>query len=250
MATASSPPLVVCDQLTVSRRRRTVLHGIDLELRAGVVAIAGANGSGKSTLLDAVAGLLACRGGRLTVAGNDITTRAGHRSARGSFAYLPQHADFPARFTVAAAVTYGAWLQRVDDAPAAVAAAMDQVGLRDHAGDRLSTLSGGMRQRALLAQAIVHQPPVLLLDEPTVGLDAEHRHQLRSFLERHADHGRLVVLSTHLADDLHLAGRIVVLNEGRIAFDGAPEALAGLGDGPTPLETALRTLDRPAAADR
>jgi ABC-2 type transport system ATP-binding protein len=215
-----------------------VLAGIDLVVGPGVTVVAGANGSGKSTLLRVLAGLHRIRRGRVRVAGAELTARPGRRAARGTVGYLAQDADFPGTFTVAEAVAYGAWLQRIHAGSPRVARSIDRVGLAALADRPLGRLSGGEHRRALLAQAMVHEPPVLLLDEPTVGLDATHRLELHAVLRRHVGEGgpagarRCVVVVTHHGDDVvRLADRVVVLARGRVAFDGSVDGLASVVDG-------------------
>jgi|GEM_PF-1803467 len=245
--------LVRCADVVVRRRNQRTLSGVSLQLGAGVVALAGANGSGKSTLLQCLTGLLPVEAGSIAVGGHDVASAPGRRAARRVFGFLPQRADFPGSFTVEESVAYGGWLHRAPLDGDAVAAAIERVGLTADRRKKLSELSGGMRQRALLAQVTVHTPPIVLLDEPTVGLDAEHRHALRQFLADHAAAGsnNLVVFSTHLPDDIAAADRVIVLARGAVAFDGSPLGLAATAggelDGEVSIEVALRTLD---AVDR
>jgi ABC-2 type transport system ATP-binding protein len=231
-----------------------VLDGVDLELDAGVVAILGANGAGKSTLLGVLATLLPTTGGAVRVAGVDLGGRGGRRRVRASIGFLPQRADLPGDFRVRDALAYAAWLQRVPRSmrDEVIARTVEALQLEPLLGERLRTLSGGTKQRVLLAFALVHDPPVVLLDEPFVGIDATHRAEFRQLL---ADVGRerLVVFSTHGLDDVELvADRVVVLDRGRVVYDGGVEELAATGDRPDtsgverPLERALRELAREA----
>ena len=218
---------VAVSELTARLGGRTVLHGVSGRFEDGVVVLAGPNGAGKSTLLRVLATLLAF-GGAAEVAGCDLSTRPGRRQARQRLGFLPQEAAFPGEFTVEEAVGYSAWLHQVPapERRSRVAAAIEAVDLGARADEPLRTLSTGLRRRSFLAQAIVHQPPVLLLDEPTAGVDVEHRSEFRRMVRRLAE-GRLVVLSTHLTEEIEfLADRVVVLSAGRVRFDGAPADLA------------------------
>jgi ABC-2 type transport system ATP-binding protein len=207
----------------VERRGRTVLDAIDLRLDRGTCVVVGGNGAGKSSLLDVMAGLLEPAAGRVEIDGLDLSLRGRRRPSVG---LLPQHATFPERCTVAEAITYAAWLQRV---PAPRSAAVDRaLAAVDLVAERqvpLGRLSGGMRQRAHLAQALVHDPSVLLLDEPTAALDLVHAAALRDLLESLAS-TRCVVVTTHLVDDVaQLGGRVLVLRSGAIDFDGPADEL-------------------------
>jgi ABC-2 type transport system ATP-binding protein len=169
--------------------------------------------------------------------------------------YLPQNADFPGHFTVEEAVTYSAWLRGIKARRRreAVQTVIDGLDLGSQAGTRLKFLSGGNRQRAYIAQAIVHDPAVLLLDEPTTGIDVEHRIELRELLGR-VGRDRCVVMSTHHTEDIELLSqRVVSLRAGRVVFDGTPADLIGQVEGatrtavePTPearaIEIALRRM--------
>ena len=187
---------VAVSDLTAQLGGRTVLHDVSGRFDNGVVVLAGPNGAGKSTLLRILATLLPF-GGKAEVAGCDLSTRLGRRHARQRLGFLPQEAAFPDEFTVMEAVGYSAWLHRVpaNERPARVVAAIEAVDLGARSTEALRALSTGLRRRAFLAQAIVHQPPVLLLDEPTAGVDVEPRSEFRRLVRRLAA-GRLVVLST------------------------------------------------------
>lgn len=223
------------------------MRQLSCTLHQGVVAVAGANGAGKSTLLRALATLVPVARGQLEVAGADLTQRRGRALARRRLGFLGQHPAFPGSFRVEEAVRYAAWLHRVEDPEPAVERIMERLALGPIARDRLADLSGGTRHRALLAQAMVHDPAVLLLDEPTVGMDVEHRVQLRQDL-RAGSEQRLVVVSTHLTEDIELlADRVLVLRDGQVVFDGDPAALAEAGEAGAssrlrPIESALRAL--------
>ncbi|HEX5741064.1 MAG TPA: ATP-binding cassette domain-containing protein [Pilimelia sp.] len=218
--------------------RHLVLTGLDFALRAGVTGLLGPNGAGKSTLLRTLATVTPPRAGEVTVAGRVIRTDRGARRARELIGYLPQQATPTGSFTVFDAVRYSAWLRRVPDrqADGATRQAIAAVGLADRSGSRVSALSGGMRQRCRLAQSIVGGPRILLLDEPTVGLDPAQRLEFRELVRAFVadDPTRAVLISTHLIEDIAaLCQRVVVVCGGAIAFDGSPADMGGLGgDGP------------------
>ncbi|MFJ1565606.1 ABC transporter ATP-binding protein [Streptomyces erythrochromogenes] len=236
--------------LVVRYRARTALDIPDLSFRPGITALTGSNGSGKTTLLKACALLLRPTAGSVCLgdrASGD--RRSSLRRYRAAIGYLPQAPDFPGHFTVHEAITYSAWLRSVPRGRRAetVQRVVDDLNLTDVADARLASLSGGNRQRAHIAQAVVHEPAVLLLDEPTTGIDVEHRIELRGYLAR-LGRTRCVVLSTHHTEDIELlADRVVSLREGRVVFDGTPAELvaragAGAGQAARSVERALNDL--------
>ncbi|MFE6868182.1 ATP-binding cassette domain-containing protein [Kitasatospora sp. NPDC057692] len=229
-------------------RRRMAVDGLDLTLGTGVHGLLGPNGAGKTTLIRALATVLRPAGGELELLGQPLGGPGGYRALRRRIGYLPQQFGYYKRFTVREFVEYMAWLKEVPaaDVPAAVQRAVERVGLADRADERMRNLSGGMVRRAGIAQAIVNDPAVLLLDEPTVGLDPAQRLRLRQLLqELGAD--ACVVVSTHLVEDVAAACTDVVLfAEGRLVFQGAPERLAAAGgpehEGDSPLERGYSAL--------
>jgi ABC-2 type transport system ATP-binding protein len=179
-------------------------------------------------------------GGVLTVLGEDAA--AGRAAIRRRTGFLPQQLAFPARFTVAEYLTYAAWLKAVPTAGIGprVAQALDLVDLADRRDHRLKTLSGGMLRRAGIAQAIVHDPDLVVLDEPAAGLDPAQRVHLRDLIRVKAQ-AASVLISTHLVEDVVIADHVVVLNDGQAVFTGSVEELRVLGraeDGVSELESA------------
>lgn len=209
-------------------RDRPVLTGIDLTVPSvGVTALLGVNGSGKTTVLNLLATVTQPAAGTVEVLGRDAASTTALRTIRSSLGYLPQEASWTGSLNVAEFVEYFAWLRRLPrrTRQGAVKRALERTDTTRMAGRRLSTLSGGERQRAMLASAIVHEPALLVLDEPTVGLDPEQRHHFRRVLAEFAE-SRCVLLSTHLLEDVaDVASTVLVLHAGRIAFDGSPAEL-------------------------
>lgn len=233
--------------LTAGYGKRPVVENLSFSLGGGVVVLAGPNGAGKTTVLRVLATLLPFSGS-VRLAGHDVATPGGRRGARSQFGFLPQEAAFPEDFSVVEAVTYAAWLQRVgrSQRAEAVRSAVAAVGLDDRGSAPLRELSTGLRRRAFLAQAIVHRPPILLLDEPTAGIDTEHRAGFRRLVSN-LGKDRLVVLTTHLTEEIEfLADHVFVLGGGRIRFEGAPADLEAMADSARPderrVEAALRQL--------
>lgn len=243
-------PSVVVEELVAGYGRRRVLHGVDLSFGEGIVVLAGPNGAGKSTFLRVVATLLMPESGRVRVFGHDVAATRGRREARRSLGFLPQEPAFPGDFTVGDMLRYTTWVQRLPAAavPDALEWARRRFDLAEAWGTRLSRLSGGTRQRAFLAQATVHDPGLVLLDEPTLSVDPAHRAVFRDLLVQMAE-ARTVVLTTHLVEDMErLPARLIVIQSGKVAFDGSAEGLAAAGrsipalTAEHPLERALRAL--------
>nr|WP_250006355.1 ATP-binding cassette domain-containing protein [Actinoplanes sp. M2I2] len=242
--------------LRVKAGRHVAVNGLDLRLGTGVHGLLGPNGAGKTTLMRAVSTVHRPSGGSLRLLGEDATNGRVLRSLRRRLGYLPQHFGFYPRFTVREYVEYMAWLREMPKAaiPGAVQRAVERVGLTGRAGAKLKTLSGGMLRRVGIAQAIVNDPDLLLLDEPTVGLDPEQRVEFRTLL-RELGADSCVVVSTHLVEDVVAACTDVVLvDEGRLVWQGLPAELVRLGErggtGDSPAErgyTSLLTTHRSAA---
>jgi ABC-2 type transport system ATP-binding protein len=222
--------------------RTEAVRGVDLSIDTGVFGLLGPNGAGKTTLLRTMATVIPPSSGTIRLLGNDPAQRSACRRIRRRLGYLPQMLGYYPNFTVAEFVEYFALLKQIPHAHVghAVAQAIERVRLGDRARSKMRTLSGGMLRRAGIAQAIVNEPALLLLDEPTAGLDPEHRIEFRSLL-RDIGETATVVLSTHLAEDVQAAcDRVAVMRAGRIAFLGSTAQLITRGTaypvGDTPLE--------------
>lgn len=223
-----SAPLAVTD---VAKRYGAlrVLDGVDLEVPTGVTGLLGPNGAGKTTLLRVLASILPPDRGTVTFDGRALTTQSDRVAYRRGLGYLPQETGFPTRFTVHDFVEYLALLKEIDDPrtrAAEITRVLEAVGLEGRRSTRIRKLSGGMRRRLALAQALLGEPCVLLLDEPTTGLDPEQRVRLRSLI---SDHGRdrAVLLSTHQTEDVaSLCQRVIVLTDGRVRYEGDVPGLA------------------------
>ncbi|MFJ7250620.1 ATP-binding cassette domain-containing protein [Kitasatospora sp. NPDC098652] len=231
-------------------RKKLAVDGLDLSLGLGAHGLLGPNGAGKTSLIRALATVLRPAGGELELLGTSVGGLGDHRALRRRIGYLPQDFGYYKRFTVREFVEYMAWLKEVPkpDIPAAVQRAVERVGLADRADHRMKTLSGGMVRRAGIAQAIVNDPAVLLLDEPTAGLDPAQRLRFRELLQE-LGRDTCVVVSTHLVEDVAAACTDVVLfADGRLVFQGTPEDLAAAGGseypGDSPLERGYSALLR------
>ncbi|KUO12083.1 ABC transporter ATP-binding protein [Streptomyces sp. DSM 15324] len=229
-------------------RKRMAVDGLDLSLGTGVHGLLGPNGAGKTTLIRTLATVLRPTEGDLELLGGSVGGTGDVRALRRRIGYLPQEFGYYKRFTVREFVEYMAWLKEVPgaDIPAAVQRAVERVGLADRADDRMRTLSGGMVRRVGIAQALVNDPAILLLDEPTVGLDPAQRLRFRELLQQLGT-DTCVLVSTHLVEDVAAACTDVVLfAEGRLVFQGTPDELAAAGGpedvGDSPLERGYSAL--------
>jgi ABC-2 type transport system ATP-binding protein len=200
------------------------LAGVDLDLEPGVVGLLGPNGAGKTTLLRVLATALSPTGGEVRVVGFDPQVPAQRTDIRRRLGYLPQEVGFPRGFTAFGFVDYIALLKEWTEPAvrhAEVRRVLDVVGLSELATRRIRAMSGGQRRRVALAQALLGSPPVLILDEPTTGVDPEQRVTLRAVLAEIA-RTSIVVLSTHQTEDVAaLCERLVVLDRGRVRYDGS-----------------------------
>lgn len=226
------PWVVHAEQVQVRAGRHLAVDGMDLALGIGVHGLLGPNGAGKTTLIRALATVVKPAGGQLTLLGARVDGRGDLRRVRRRLGYLPQHFGYYPRFTLREFVEYMAWLKEMPKAtiPQAVQRAIDRVGLADRADRRMKTLSGGMVRRAGVAQAIVNDPDLLLLDEPTVGLDPEQRLDFRDLL-RDIGTDSCVLVSTHLVEDVAAACTdVVLMDKGRLLWQGGPTQLTAQGE--------------------
>jgi len=229
-------------------RRKMAVDGLDLSLGKGVHGLLGPNGAGKTTLIRALATVLRPAEGTLSLLGAPAGGHTGQRGLRRRIGYLPQNFGFYKRFTVREFVEYIAWLKEMskEDIPGAVQRAIERVGLADRADDRMKTLSGGMVRRVGIAQAIVNDPDILLLDEPTAGLDPAQRVRFRELVQE-LGRDSCVLISTHLVEDVGTAcSDVVLFAEGKLVFQGTPDELAAAGTaahgGDSPIERGYSAL--------
>ena len=240
--------------------RTTAVDGVSLEVGPGVFGLLGPNGAGKTSLLRMMATVLPPTSGQMRLLDRDPGDYGPRREIRRRLGYLPQSLGYYPGFTVADFIEYFALLKDMpaNRVPAAVASAIERVGLGDRARSKLRTLSGGMLRRVGIAQAIVNDPDLLLLDEPTAGLDPEQRMIFRALL-RDLGRNATVVVSTHLVEDVGaVCAEVALMNAGTIAFRGTPAELISRGAGSdaagdAPLErgySAVLAQARTAAAVR
>jgi ABC-2 type transport system ATP-binding protein len=218
-----APPLaieVLGLRKTYRGGRRTppkeALNGIDLAVpRGSIFGLLGPNGAGKSTLINILAGLVVKTGGTARIWGFDIA--ANPRRARRAIGVVPQELNLDAFFTPREALDIQAGLYGVPKRERRCDEILAAVGLADKADAYARTLSGGMRRRLLVAKALIHQPPVVVLDEPTAGVDVELRRSLWSYMRRLNRQGVTVVLTTHYLEEAEaMCDRIAIIDQGRV----------------------------------
>ncbi|MEI2775334.1 MAG: ATP-binding cassette domain-containing protein [Tetrasphaera sp.] len=230
--------------------RRQVFGGLSLAIRPGITGLLGPNGAGKSTLFSLLSTQRKPSSGTINVLGQDCTTMAGREAVRSKIGVLAQRYPLVGSMTVLDTVAYAGWAQGLTAKSAYPAAEriLDKLDLAELTDRRVRTLSGGQRQRVGLASTLVHEPELLILDEPSAGLDPEVRMGLRRTLLGVAARAT-ILLSTHLVDDvLAVCNHILVIDKGKVIFEGKPDELASYaveGDhaGPgTPLEQGYESL--------
>ena len=203
---------------------KQALRDLSLDLGSpSLIGLLGPNGAGKSTLMKLLTAALLPTSGSILVDGQPLAKA--ERQLKARLGYLPQDFGLFDELTVTEFLDYMAALKGVREAKAAIRRVIGAVNLEEKSKARLRTLSGGQRQRVGIAQALLGDPSLLILDEPTVGLDPEERIHFRNLFSRTAQ-DRLVLLSTHIIEDVQsVCDQIVVIHQGRILFAGTPEAL-------------------------
>ncbi|MFD8233016.1 ATP-binding cassette domain-containing protein [Streptomyces sp. NPDC059696] len=217
--------------LTVRHRRTTAIDSLDLELGPGVHALLGPNGSGKSSLLRVLATASGAVEGELKLLDRDPRRPSARLEIRLRLGYLPQTFGMFRGFTVRECVSYAAWLKDMPSlsTPRAVERAVEQVGLTERIDHKYRTLSGGMQRRLGIAQALVNSPKLLLLDEPTTGLDIQERERFYALMQQLGS-TTTVVLSTHLMEDVtSCCETAVILHSASKLFQGSLQRLHEAG---------------------
>ncbi len=225
-------PAVIFDAVkkTYVGARGTVraLDGVSFTIDAGeFFGLLGPNGAGKTTLISILAGLARATSGRISVMGHDVV--ADYAAARKALGIVPQELVFDPFFSVRETLRIQSGYFGVRNNGAWIDELLSGLGLADKADANMRQLSGGMKRRVLVAQALVHRPPVIVLDEPTAGVDVELRQTLWSFIARLNREGHTVLLTTHYLEEAEaLCGRIAMLKQGRVvALDKTSALLAG-----------------------
>lgn len=207
------------DRLTKQYENKIAVDRMSLKLEKGVTGLLGANGAGKTTLMRMMVGLLSPTSGEITYDGISVKSE----EFRNLLGYLPQDFGYYPEFSGKDFLMYFCALKGLNKkaAKARTSELLKLVGLEDVAGKKVKNYSGGMKQRLGIAQALINRPEVLVLDEPTAGLDPKERVRFRELIEKLGDEA-IVLLSTHIVSDIeHIADRIVMMNEGQIVWQGA-----------------------------
>ena len=211
----------------VTRRfgQKDAVAGVSAVLKPGVYGLLGANGAGKTTLMRMVCDVLRPTSGRIAYNGGDVASMG--EEYRALLGYLPQDFGYYPDFTAMDFMLYMAALKGVPrrKARSLCADLLDEVGLADHAKAKIRTFSGGMKQRLGIAQAVLNNPEVLVLDEPTAGLDPKERVRFRNLIAGFSQ-DKIVLLSTHIVSDVeYIADEVLLMKGGTLIMRGAPESV-------------------------
>ena len=234
---------IVIDNLSKRYGKKEAIKNLSLKIPSGMYGLLGRNGAGKTSLMRILAALSVPTNGDIWLNGVSMKETAKIREMVG---YLPQDFSMYRSMTVLGAMDYLGLLsdipkeirkERIDEL-------LEKVNLKDNAKTKIKALSGGMKRRLGIAQALLHNPQILIVDEPTIGLDPEERIRFRNLLSDFAD-DRIVLLSTHIASDIEsICDGVAVLNDGKLIFHGSTEELIRQADGKVYLITASKELDR------
>ncbi|MBQ1818472.1 MAG: ABC transporter ATP-binding protein [Clostridia bacterium] len=224
--------------------KKTALDGFSYSFREGIYGVLGANGAGKSTLMNLITDNVRRDGGDIELDGTDVLKLGnGFRELLG---FMPQQQGLYESMTAEAFLAYMARLKRIPSRKimGEITRVLDLTNLSDVRHNKIYSFSGGMKQRILLAQAMLGEPRILILDEPTAGLDPKERVRLRNYI-RDLSKNRIVLLATHIVSDIEaIADDIILMKEGRISLSGSPsELIASLPKDRKPLLGAFSLED-------
>ncbi|MCT1558621.1 ABC transporter ATP-binding protein [Helcobacillus massiliensis] len=229
------------------RKKPAALDDVTLDLPQGMIGLLGSNGAGKTTLMRILCGIIQPTRGRVLIDGHDLAGAGARRAVKKTLGYLPQDVEPYPNLTPLEFLDYVGVLKGIDSATDRKRQAREliaQVGLNDAKDRKVGGFSGGMRRRVGIAQALMGDPELLVVDEPTAGLDPEERMRFRTLLAS-LGQNRTVILSTHILDDVaQTCPYVFVLREGRLRYDGPTDGLIDTAHGRTWL-TASRTAPPP-----
>ena len=206
------------DRVTKQYKNKIAVDRLSFNLSEGVTGLLGANGAGKTTLMRMIAGILTPTGGEISADGIAVNTE----EYRALLGYLPQDFGYYPEFTARDFLLYIASLKGIEKKTAKRKAEelLGLVGLSDVAGKKIKTFSGGMKQRVGIAQALVNDPAILILDEPTAGLDPKERVRFRNLIAEIGKHS-IVLFSTHIVSDIeHIADKVLMMRDGQLIYNG------------------------------
>ncbi|MBR3574375.1 MAG: ABC transporter ATP-binding protein [Lachnospiraceae bacterium] len=206
------------DRITKQYKNKIAVDRISFELTEGVTGLLGANGAGKTTLMRMMSGILTPTGGEITADGIPVNTE----NYRALLGYLPQDFGYYPEFSAREFLEYMGALKGIEKKKAREKSSelLELVGLSDVARKKIKTYSGGMKQRVGIAQALLNDPAILILDEPTAGLDPKERVRFRTLIEELGKKS-IVLLSTHIVSDIeHIADRIIMMKDGNLIWQG------------------------------
>lgn len=214
---------LIIDRLSKQYKNKIAVDRISLTLHQGVYGLLGANGAGKTTLMRMLCGILRPTSGTVMFENKDVSTE----DYRKELGYLPQDFGYYPNFTGRDFLMYMAVLKGMTKSRAQKRCAklLDEVGLKEMGDKKIKTYSGGMKQRLGIAQALLSHPRILILDEPTAGLDPKERVRFRDMIAALGKES-IVILSTHIVSDIeHIADRILLMKDGQIIFNGTQEEI-------------------------
>lgn len=235
---------IIINNLSKRYGKKEVLTNISLTIPEGMYGLLGRNGAGKTSFMRILATLSIPTNGDIQMNGVSIKETTKVREMIG---YLPQDFSIYKNMTVFGALDYLGLLSNLPNKirKERIYTLLEQVHLKDNAKTKVKALSGGMKRRLGIAQALLHDPQILIVDEPTAGLDPEERIRFRNLLSDFSD-GRIVILSTHIASDIEsTCQNVAVLNKGNILFHGSTETLRKQADHKVYLITVPKSLDKP-----
>lgn len=234
---------IVINNLCKNYRKKKALENVSITIRSGMYGLLGRNGAGKTSLMRILATLSVPSSGEVSINGIPIKEVSKIREIVG---YLPQDFSFYKSMSVYDAMDYLGLLSNIPDKirKERILTLLERVNLKENVKTKVRALSGGMKRRLGIAQALLHNPGILIVDEPTAGLDPEERIRFRNLLSDFAD-DRIVLLSTHIASDIEsTCDGVAVLNEGRLIFHGSTGELIQRAEGKVWLITASKEMDR------
>ncbi len=209
---------LIIDRVSRQYKNKIAVDRISLKLHKGVHGLLGANGAGKTTLMRMLCGILKPTGGTITFDGIDVS----EESYRAILGYLPQDFGYYPEFSAADFLLYLAALKGIpkDRAKQKTRELLELVALSDVSRKKIKTFSGGMKQRLGIAQALLNDPKLLILDEPTAGLDPKERVRFRNLIEE-LGKDNIVLLSTHIVSDIeHIADQVLIMKDGQLIYQG------------------------------